>query len=144
MSDLTLRLVRLVQGDQGTVGSLLDGVDRICLMGELPWRENRADRSRIPAGTYRVEYLARSGSGKYRDVYWVRDVPGRSGILIHAGNVMGDVEQGYRADSWGCLLPGKRMGHLWDQRAVLSSRAALRELHKVTGRRPFNLEITDA
>lgn len=138
---MKLTLVRLVGDAEGTLGTLHHGNRIVCLMGELPWRDNRSNISCIPPGRYRVTYLARSGSGRYRDVYHVRDVRGRSGILIHAGNYSGDRAQGLRTDSHGCLLPGLRPGRLSGQRAVLASRGALAALHAVTGRKGFELEV---
>lgn len=142
-ADLRLTLYRFHGDTEGTLGLLVAGGGEVCLVGELPWRENAPNKSCIPAGRYRVLHLPRSASGKYRDVYHVQDVPGRAGILIHAGNFTGDTTQGLRSDSWGCLLPGTRLGRLSGQRAVLASRAALGKLHEVTGRRAFHLEIID-
>lgn len=114
---------------------------KVCYMLELPDRNNRPNLSRIPPGRYLVRYLPRSASGKYRDVYHVTEVPGRSGILGHPGNVAGDKTKGYRTHSWGCLLPAIRLGRLYGQLAGLASRAALRKLHAVTGRQDFYLEV---
>lgn len=142
---MILRLIRVLGDDEGTLGLglLYHGAQQVCLIGELPWRGNRPNLSCIPPGRYRVAYLARSASGKYRDVYHVLDVPGRSGILIHAGNLTGDRERGLRTDSYGCLLPGRRVGRLGGQRAVLASRGAMQDLHAVTGRQGFTLEVID-
>lgn len=141
--ELRLLLVRFHRDDEGTLGSLVFDGRELCLMGELPWRDNAPGMSCIPPGGYRVDYLARSASGKYRDVYHVQDVPKRAGILIHAGNFSGDTTRGWVADSWGCLLPGLRAGKMSGQRVVLASRGALRAIHQATGRRGFHLEILD-
>lgn len=95
---------------------------------------------------YTVWYLAKSVSGKYRDVYHIERVDDRSGILIHVGNFAGDRELGYRSHSWGCMLPALRVGHLKSgkekfQRAGLASRSALRCLHEAVGRSDFELEV---
>lgn len=140
---MDLLLLRHVSDDEGTVGTVINEGHVALLMEELPWRENRSNLSHIPAGRYRVNYLARSASGKYRDVYHVQGVPGRGGILIHAGNYAGDTLKALRADSWGCLLPGLRLGRLNGQRAVLASRGGLDALHALTGRQSFNLEIRE-
>lgn len=140
---LRFDLIRFRTGDQGTVGQLLHYGGHVCWMMELPDRANKPNRGRIPQGLYRVEYLKRSASGRFHDVYWVRSVPGRSGILTHAGNVAGDVEKGYRSHSWGCLLPAARMGSLYGQIAGLQSRKALRALHAITNRQPFTMRIRD-
>jgi hypothetical protein len=140
---MNLLLSRHLSDDHGTVGTLCAGNRVICLIGELPWRDNRSNISSIPAGRYRVNYLQRSASGRYRDVYHVRDVPNRAGILIHVGNYTGDRDRGLRTDSHGCLLPGLRLGHLRQQRAVLASRGGLDALHAVTGRQDFTLTIEE-
>lgn len=140
---LTLQLYRAGSTDQGTPGVVVHAGQPVCYMLELPDRDNRANISRIPPGRYRVKYLRRSGSGKYRDVYHVIDVPGRTGILAHGGNVAGDKAKGYRTHSWGCLLPATRLGKLYGQLAGLASRAALRKLHRITHRQDFYLEVID-
>ncbi|KUJ73914.1 hypothetical protein AVO42_00390 [Thiomicrospira sp. XS5] len=113
----------------------------ICYLMELPERDNLPNISRIPAGRYLVKYLARSGSGKYHDVYHITGVPDRSGILIHGGNFAGDTELNYRTDSWGCVLTARRIGAIGGQVAGLASRAALRKLHKFTNKQDFYLEV---
>lgn len=141
---MKLRLYRLLSDDQGTIGALFSGSTFICYIGELPWRNNRSNLSRIPAGSYQVDHLERSGSGRYHDVYHVRNVPGRSGVLIHSGNWEGDSTLGLRTHTHGCLLPGSRLGQLSGQRAVLASKGALQKIHHAVTRQNFTLEIIDA
>lgn len=140
---MDLLLLRHVSDDEGTVGTVIHDGRVALLMEELPWRDNRSNLSHIPAGRYRVDYLARSASGKYRDVYHVQGVPGRGGILIHSGNYAGDSLKRLRTDSWGCLLPGLRLGRMAGQRVVLASRGGLDALHAITGRQRFNLDIRE-
>lgn len=137
-------LYRTVSDNQGTIGLLLHGVIKICFLNELPWRNNKTNISHIPEGVYQVKYLPRSASGKYRDVYHVQNVPGRSGVLIHAGNFAGDTRKGFKTHSWGCVLPGLRLGKLSGQRSVLASSAALRKLHTITNRKDFTLVVRNA
>ena len=140
-------LIRRTTSDEGTFGDLLavtpQGTERVCSVAELPYRNNQRGLSCIPAGKYAVTYLPRSASGKYKDVYHVQDVEGRSGILIHKGNYVGDSRKGYLADSWGCLLPITRVGTLAGQKAGLASSSAMRKLHSKTERSDFTLEIID-
>lgn len=137
-----LRLERGKSTSEGTAGRLSLNGQFVCYMLELPARQNASNISRIPAGRYTVRHLPRSGSGKYRDVYHVINVPNRFGILIHQGNFAGDRQQGYKTHSWGCLLPAKRLGTLSGQLAGLASRSALKTLHKAVDRQTFILEIT--
>lgn len=136
-------MYRLLTGDEGTIGALFNGGIFVCYMGELPWRDNRPNVSRIPCGSYEVAYLKRSGSGRYRDVYHVRNVPHRTGVLIHSGNWEGDTSKGLRTHTHGCLLPGSRIGRLNGQLAVLASKSALHKLHTAVSRQNFTLEVID-
>lgn len=100
---------------------------------ERPWLNNKRNISCIPAGEYTAHFLKRSASGKYKNVYHVRGVEGRSGILIHNGNIV--------AHSKGCLIIGKRRGVLAGKPAVLNSRTALRGFVKAMNRQDFILII---
>lgn len=100
---------------------------------ERPWKNNMPNRSCIPAGTFKAGFLTRSTSGKYRNIFWLKDVPGRSGILIHNGNIVDH--------SRGCLIIGKRRGALAGKPAVLNSRTALLELAALTEHNDFHLTI---
>ena len=135
-------LTRQYQGDQGTLGVLSGpGLPPLCIM-EPPWRGNRRNRSCIPAGLYEVvPHL----SPRHRRCLLVTQVPGRSHILFHAGNLGGDTDRGWHTHTQGCLLPGLRRGRLSvdgrRQAAVLASRTAFRHLMDWARDRPFVLEI---
>lgn len=64
------------------------------------------------------------------------NVPGRSGILIHSGNTIDD--------SWGCILLGKKTGHLDRKRAVLLSKPTTRSFNQLFNHNDFQLEVYDA
>lgn len=68
-----------------------------CKTLELPWLNNQVQKSCIPAGKYQV---VTRFSPKFRNHFHVLDVPGRTWILIHAGN--------YYTDILGCILVGQR------------------------------------
>src|SRR5512133_330686 len=70
-----------------------------CRTLELPWLDNKTDISCYPSGVYDVEKIKRSNG---RWAFWVKDVPGRTGILFHAGNYASIV----KTDSEGCTLVG--------------------------------------
>ena len=62
---------------------------------ERPWKDNVQFRSCIPVGTYKIKLITRP-SGKL--AFEIRDVMGRTHILIHPGNDVQDVV--------GCIAPG--------------------------------------
>jgi len=135
------QLRRFSTDDQGTFG-LLHLIQEWfgCYTIELPWKDNEPFRSCIPAGTYPfVPYE----SSQFGDTYLVQDVSDRWGILLHAGNVAGDVTEGYRTHSEGCLMVGKRKGRLWGQKAVLLSRPTIRRLKESLDGREGKIEIID-
>lgn len=85
---------------------LLDGAWE-CFTLELPVRDGKPG-SAIPAGTYVVKITPSPKFG--RDMPRLYDVPGRSGILIHWGNVAGDIPTTAvveESDTEGCILVGQ-------------------------------------
>ena len=134
-----LTLFRGASTDQGTPGVLLrpDG-SRMAFTLELPWRENVRRKSCIPPGRYGVECVTTPKRGP---VYLVQKVPGRDSILIHSGNVAGDVEKGYESDVLGCILLGLTRGFRRGQRAVLLSRPAISAFMREMAGKPFDLEV---
>lgn len=86
---------------------------------ELPWRENKKNISCIPRGRYRAW---KRESAKHGHHIMLGDVPGRSMILIHAGNSYKDTK--------GCILPGYEFGDINEDGIgdALSSRATLAHL----------------
>lgn len=125
-------LIRDRSGSDCVMGTLVADLETFQVL-ERPWLDNRSNISCIPAGDYIVKYMARSSSGKYRNVYHVQDVDGRYGILIHNGNTVNHTK--------GCLIIGKKRGWLGGQRAVLNSRSALGQLVETLGYEPFKLTI---
>lgn len=119
-------LTRNTYTDWGTFGVLkVKGVQFAIV--ELPWRDNKEKVSCIPTGEYlcKFEY-----SDKFKKkLYELKDVPGRSEVKIHSGNYAGDKKMGYRSDSKGCPIIGKRVRHIEDQWGVEDSRVALKEFH---------------
>ena len=140
----TAVLIRDPSTSHGTLGRFVaEGLE--LHMIEPPWRNNRPNRSCIPAGVYRVRPHV---SPRFGRCLQVEAVEGRSHILQHAGNVAGDVETGYHTHSLGCQLPGINRGKLVvkgrRQLAVLSSRTALRHLMAWADGRPYRMEVHDA
>lgn len=139
-----LRLVltrRWVTGDT-TMGTLtVDGMPECYTLEDVVRTAQGEDihdvkvpgETAIPAGTYRVEM---DQSPKFGRVPHLRDVPGFTDILIHAGNTVKDTE--------GCILVGLTR----KPSALEQSRVALVELIKKIERaeqhgRPVNLEIRE-
>lgn len=127
-------LWRIRTSDQGTLGLLSTGQKTL----ELPWRNNKRSISCIPEGEYQCTIYH---SRKYKTVYHIQDVPGRTAILMHSGNYAGSSAAGLKTHSRGCILIGKRFGTLDGQRAILSSRIGLREFMEMMDNRPFTLRI---
>jgi hypothetical protein len=70
-----------------------------CRTLELKWMGNVKKLSCIPAGSYKVEKIIRPDG---RNGLWVKDVPGRTAILIHSGNYA----SGLHVDIEGCIMVG--------------------------------------
>lgn len=109
----------------GTFGVLTTPSGLQIYIAEKPWRKNVAGKSCIKAGTYTCEWLDHP---KHGPCYELKNVPGRSAILIHAGNFVGDEDRGLKSNSEGCLIPGRAIGEIGGQKAVINSRDALNGL----------------
>ena len=84
------------------MGSLYTPTNKHFYTLELPWRDNARGVSSIPDGWYEIERRVSSLTTVQRHGGWtweVKNVPGRSGILFHAGNTTRDTR--------GCILIGK-------------------------------------
>lgn len=144
-SVLIARLRRQPSTDQGTFGALSFGTQVLHTL-ELPWRDNRRQRSCIPPGSYACSLVR---SPRFGRVYGLVDVPGRSHVLIHAANLAGDVELGWSTQLHGCIAPCSRMGAMRNaagrmQSAGLVSAPALAQLMAWAGGQPFTLEVTSS
>ncbi len=124
---MKLELDRFYSSDVQTRGYLRlvqhgETAFRCCTL-ELPWKDNENRVSCIPPGTYNLKHRPASASGTYDyDHFHVQQVPGRSWILIHAGNLYSHI--------LGCVLVGDEFedingdGHP----DVINSAATLRKL----------------
>lgn len=92
-----VELRRVEQSEDVTIGVLTVDGKGVCWCLEEPWRENQPEVSCIPAGTYPLA-LEHSPS-KGRELWTIKDVPGRSYVRIHIGNSVDDTA--------GCVLPGE-------------------------------------
>lgn len=135
-------LLRPESTDQGTFGRLDFGAQSVHTL-ELPWRDNRRQKSCIPPGEYRCALVQ---SPRFGRVYEVKGVPGRSAVLIHAANFAGDVDLGWATHLHGCIAPCFRLGAMKNpegkmQAAGLVSKPALNQFMAWVGGKPFILEI---
>ena len=100
---------------------------------ELPWKDNKRRVSCIPEGEYEV---IKHRSPKFKNSFWIQDVPDRSEILIHAGN--------YYTQILGCILVGldsRDINGDGETDVVSSRRAIERMYHHLPDR--FILTIQD-
>lgn len=135
---MKLTLYRHESSDQGTFGSIVLGSTTL-FTGELPWRDNRSNRSCIPPGLYTCQWTY---SPRFKTFTYLLDaVPERTVIRIHPANLMGDLDKGYLSQLNGCIALGERMGWMDKQKALLVSGPAVRRLAEYTGKRTFQLEI---
>lgn len=116
---------------------------RIAYSLELPWRDNIRRKSCITApGRYRCIMVR---SPRFGPVYMVTGVNGRDSILIHSGNVAGNVDLGFASDVLGCIELGRfigtKEGPRGQQLAVLVSRPAISAFQREMNGEPFELEI---
>ncbi len=79
----------------GCNGSIYCGDTFICHTIELPWKDNQRSTSCIPEGRYELQ---KRYSPRFKWHLHVKDVPGRSVILIHPAN---DALKELR----GCIAP---------------------------------------
>jgi hypothetical protein len=133
----TVHLVRGPSTPQGTLGRMVLPTGRAWHSLELPWRDNMRKLSCIPPGEYRCVIVR---SPRFGRVYGVTGVPGRSHILIHGGNLAGQIAQ-WKTHVQGCIVLGERRGAIEGQRAVLVSQPAVRAFRAAMQDRPFILEV---
>lgn len=138
---MKMYLRRVAENGKAVFGVLVtEGGTAFALTLERPYEggSNRASTEGaagacIPAGRY---VCRRVTSPKFGVTFEVTDVPGRSHILFHAGNLA--------SDSRGCILVGERFDPLGGEDGVLASREGLAEFFRRTAsERAFVLEIED-
>ena len=81
--------------EEGTNGTLFVNGQFFCFTIELPWNDNKRNLSCIPEGVYDIEPRF---SKKFQHHLIVKDVSGRSFILIHPAN---DAKK----ELLGCIAP---------------------------------------
>lgn len=130
-------LSRLVEDEHQTVGrlSLFQGVHALfdCYTLELPFRDNAPFISCIPPGKY---HCTRRFGEKFGAHWILKDVPGRSLILIHAGN--------FHRQTQGCILVGHDVAHIDKDGSLDVTRSfrTLATLFSIVDDIGFDLSIT--
>lgn len=133
-------LMRVRRSIHGTEGILFtEGFQ--CATMELPWYENIRTFSCIPAGNYIC--VKRFSPGRQKYTYWIKNVKGRSWILIHVGNWAGDIKKGLRTDVYGCILLGKKHVEWKNQRMVANSRITVNAFQDYMEWETFTLHIME-
>ena len=130
----TIRLLRIEENFQhGTFGILLIQSKVFCITLEPPDKENLQSKSSIPAQQYMCE---RYSSVKYPDTFRIMNVPGRSYVLFHAGNIDDHTQ--------GCILLGQYFGKLKNNRAILNSGKTFKDfMALMAGVDKFHLTIKE-
>lgn len=134
------KILRGAENPMGVFGMLMEipflkgNVVPFALTLERNWEENKQNVSCIPAGDYLCK---RWHSAKHPNTFEITNVPNRSAILFHTGNL--------EEHSAGCILVGEEFGYLGDQIAVLSSKRGFNEfLQRTEGINEFWLSIVRA
>lgn len=123
--DKIIEITRYESSNNGTFGRLyIDGA-YVCETLEDPWNDNHHGNSCIPRGVYPcIPHGWEDDSPvKFKRVWEVTHVQGRSAILIHEGNTI--------EDTHGCILVGSQRGALSGRPAILKSRQALSHLRDI-------------
>jgi hypothetical protein len=136
-------LNRVSDDGEQTLGALSfmqdNGQVFLCKTLELPWKDNHAETSCIPAGTYNcsftksAKFTAREGHDVF--TYELENVPGRGGIRIHSANFFSDL--------LGCIALG---GALQDingdgEQDVVNSRNTIHAFENELHQQRFTLLI---
>jgi hypothetical protein len=134
---------RIASRNDGMFGAVTWNNLPFAVTVERPWLDNQTGISCIPAGHYICKRCRTSpdygfrDSPKFGDTFQVMNVPGRSLILFHKGNL--------DEDSHGCIILGEQYEPFRSRpAAVLSSAKAFEEFKSLThGIDEFLLDIVD-
>jgi len=126
------RLKRYLISNKAILGVLNDSQNNeICKTLENPYLDNKPYISSIPCGIYHCKEF---NGVKYKNVWEILNVAGRSSILFHNGNTSKHTK--------GCILVGQAYGFIKDDIAVLNSQTTLTFLQR-TLPKEFILEISN-
>jgi len=145
MLSKTATLFRCPTTDEGTSGFMtFYGIWWHSL--ELPDRSNQTNISCVPVGEYTCK--VRFSPHFKRLTFHLQDVKGRTYILIHGANFAGDTSKGFQSHLSGCIALGKSAGKAKNkfgkfQKAIFSSRTAVREFMETMNNEEFKLIIKE-
>lgn len=132
MDEITVK--RILHAKDGTTGVMIYKGRPVMLTLEDPWLGNQSMISCIPPGKYDC---LRHNTVKFPNTWQLQNVPGRTAILIHAGNTEDSTN--------GCILVGSKFGSLNGKTAVLDSQMAMEKLRLLTKDwKIFQITIEDA
>ena len=119
---MNLTLKRIAYTNYGTFGVLKnnEGIP-FAITLERKWLNNIKGTSCIPDGSYTCKRIE---SPKFGDTFEVTNVPNRSEILFHKGNL--------DDDSHGCILIGSEYGIVKSEPAIVASGAGFEEFMTLT------------
>jgi len=139
---ISMQLIRVATGSNGTFGVLVNGGIPFAVTLERPWRDNVRSLSCIPYGLYRclrcrVSPDYNGDSPKFGNTFQVYNVPGRSTILFHKGNLDDDTH--------GCILVGESFDPIHGRPGIVASTKGFAEfLATLKNVDEFQLEIREA
>jgi len=130
-----VELIRLEETSrgEGTVGVLK--IDKVvfCFTLEPSDKLNKLNQSSIPAQQYLCK---RTSSRKFGETFEVTNVPGRTHILFHSGNLM--------ANTAGCILLGRSVGYIEGERAISNSKYMFDKfMRELEGEDVFHLTVKE-
>jgi len=129
----TVRLLRVEESSQGTFGNLIICSQVFCVTLEPSDQLNECNISSIPAQQYQC---LRIYSPQFGETFEIVDVPNRSHVLFHAGNVL--------KHTAGCVLLAQHFGKIRGKRAILNSGRTFKEFMRIMeGVNVFNLTIKE-
>jgi len=127
-------IIRIHSSKEGTFGVLNINGMPIAVTGEQDWEDNKRNVSCIPPGLYLCK---RINSPKFGDTFEITNVPARSHILFHSGNLP-------LKDSLGCVLVAEQFEPLGGKPAVVASRKGYKEfMTRLKGVDTFPLNIIE-
>ncbi len=124
--------------EEGTFGELYGG-DFSCKTVELPWRDNRVNKSCVPEGTYVMRkrisgVVSRTSGGRFDQGWEIVNVPDRTYIMFHVGNTLADLD--------GCVAVGKAWGYIERHWGVTFSRDTFQAfMQALDGEEEHRIEI---